>query len=59
MRRLIVLIVCAGGLSAAGCGGGGENKMADKPTDQMIAADKAEQKKVEDEERGTPIKKRK
>lgn len=58
MRRASLLLVVAGGLFAAGCGGS-ESKMADKPSDQMITADKANQKQIEDEERGTPIKKRK
>lgn len=57
MRILLAVVIATGGLVAAGCGG--DPKPAGKPTDDMIRADKAEQKKVEDEERGnvTPKKK--
>jgi len=45
-------------VSAFGCGGG-ESKVADKPTDEQIKAVERSDKSVEEEERGTPVKKKK
>lgn len=49
------LLAC--GLIASGCGP--ESKIADKPSAEMIKADEEQQKKIEAEERGTPIKAKK
>jgi hypothetical protein len=55
MRGLIVVGVLAA-VGSTGCGDA-QTKIADKPTEEMIAADQAHQKEVEVEEQGTPIKK--
>jgi len=55
MKRILLLSVC---VSAFGCGGG-ESKVADKPTDEQIKAVERSDKSVEEEERGTPVKKKK
>ena len=55
MKRILLLSMC---VSAFGCGGG-ESKVADKPTDEQIKAVERSDKSVEEEERGTPVKKKK
>ncbi|MDY3556728.1 hypothetical protein R5W24_005898 [Gemmata sp. JC717] len=52
MRVMLVLVLAAGGL--IGCGS--PSGPAGKPTEEAIKADKAAQEKVEQEERGKPIK---
>lgn len=54
MRKWIIGIAALAVLLTFGCGP--ESKIADKPTDEQIRMDQEEQKKVELEERGTPIK---
>jgi len=56
MTRWLNGLFVAAVLAAGGCGS--ESKPAGKPTEDQIAADKEHQKKVEEEERGTPIKKK-
>ncbi|MGL6075290.1 MAG: hypothetical protein ACRC8S_14120 [Fimbriiglobus sp.] len=43
-------------LAALGCGGG-ESKVADKPSDEAIRKNEAANKVVDDEERQKPVKK--
>lgn len=52
---LSALLAC--GLIASGCGP--ESKVADTPSAEMIKADEEQQKKIEAEERGTPVRPKK
>ncbi len=53
IKRLVTLAALLGGLSA-GCGP--TSQTAGKPTDEQIKADQEAQKRIEQEERGKPIK---
>jgi hypothetical protein len=44
-------------MGLVGCGGG-ESKVADKPSQEAIEAYEKSNKAVEEEERGTPVKKK-
>lgn len=54
MTRAAVALLLA--VLAAGCGGG-QSKMADKPTEDQVRQNEEEQKKVDEEERGPAGKK--
>jgi len=58
MPRFVCLALFVSGfMGLVGCGGG-ESKVADKPSQEAIEAYEKSNKAVEEEERGTPVKKK-
>jgi F0F1-type ATP synthase membrane subunit c/vacuolar-type H+-ATPase subunit K len=56
MKPIVQLTLLLAFLAALGCGGG-ESKVADKPTEEAIRQNEAANKTVDEEERQKPVKK--